>query len=98
MIVEIYSYENRIRSVDKKEYTSLDAWEKDLFVLKLSGTHVGYKRYDEMDMLQFDALTLTQKNNLDCISEFDKDAWISQQNSVIKMIHSRMPAHKRRLI
>ena len=79
MIVEIYSYESGIRCIDKKEYPSLEAWERDLFLLKLSGTHVGYRRYDEINMAQFDALSDNDKALLwtNCINEFDKEAFIN---------------------
>ena len=50
LVVEIYSYESGIRCIDKKEYPSDDAWEKDLFLLKLSGTHVGYRLYDNINI------------------------------------------------
>tara|TARA_R100000951_G_C2594201_1_gene166065 strand:- start:104 stop:349 length:246 start_codon:yes stop_codon:yes gene_type:complete len=76
MVVEIYSYESGIRCIDKKEYSSIDEWEQDLFILKLSGI-VGYRRYDEIDMAQFNELTLTQRNNLPCKAEFDKEAYIN---------------------
>ena len=78
MVVEIYSYESGIRCIDKKEYSSLDAWEKDLFLLKLGDTHVGYRRYDEISMDNFNELTLTQRNNLPCKAEFDKKAYIGE--------------------
>jgi hypothetical protein len=76
MIVEIYSYESGIRCIDKKEYSSDDAWEKDLFLLKLSGTHVGYRLYDNINMAQFDALSETQRNNLKNIAVFDREAYV----------------------
>ena len=80
MIVEIYSYESGIRCIDKKEYSSIDEWEKDLFILKISGTHVGYRRYDEINMAQFNELSETEKNNLPCKAEFDKEAYISKNS------------------
>lgn len=79
LTVEIYSYESGIRCIDKAEYPSLEAWEKDLFLLKLRGTHVGYRRYDEISMAQFDELTETQRNNIPCKAEFDKEAYIGEK-------------------
>ena len=76
MVVEIYSYESGIRCIDKKEYSSIDEWEKDLFLLKFRGI-VGYRRYDEMDMEHFNKLTETQRNNIPCKAEFDKEAYIN---------------------
>ena len=76
MVVEIYSYESGIRCIDKKEYTSLEAWEKDKLLLKLSGTWVGEKIY-EISMDNFNELSLTQRNNLPCKAEFDKEAYIN---------------------
>ena len=78
LTVEIYSYESGIRCIDKAEYSSVDEWEKDLFLLKLRGTHVGYRRYDEISMAQFDELTETQRNNIPCKAEFDKEAYINK--------------------
>lgn len=76
MVVEIYSYESGIRCIDKKEYTSLEAWEKDKLLLKLSGTWVGEKIY-EISMDNFNELSLTQRNNLPCKTDFDKEAYIN---------------------
>ena len=60
MVVEIYSWESGIRCIDKKEYPSLEAWEKDKLLLKLSGTWVGEKIY-EISMDNFNELTNTKK-------------------------------------
>ena len=78
MVVEIFSFHDGIRVVDKVEYPNLEAWEKDLFLLKFRGTHVGYKRYDEISMAQFNELTETARNNLPCKAEFDKEAYINK--------------------
>lgn len=75
MIVEIYSYESGIRCIDKKEYPSLEAWEKDKLLLKLSGTWVGEKIY-EISMDNFNELTETQRNNLPCKADFDRKAFL----------------------
>jgi hypothetical protein len=85
MVVEIFSFHDGIRVIDKAEYSSIDEWEKDLFILKLRGTHVGYRRYDNINMAQFNELTQTQKNNTGkeyhiylSKSEFDKEAYINK--------------------
>ena len=75
LVVEIYSYESGIRCIDKKEYTSLEAWEKDKLLLKLSGKWVGEKIY-EISMAQFNELTDTQRNNLPSKADFDKDSFV----------------------
>ena len=77
IVVEIYSYESGIRCIDKKEYSSIDEWEKDLFILKIRGI-VGYKRYDEISMEHFNELTETARNNYPCKAEFDKEAYINK--------------------
>jgi hypothetical protein len=77
IVVEIYSYESGIRCIDKKEYSSIDEWEKDLFILKIRGI-VGYRRYDEISMAQFNELTEIQRNNYPCKAEFDKQAYINK--------------------
>ena len=78
LTVEIYSYESGIRCIDKKEYPSLEAWEQDLFILKLRGL-VGYRRYDKISMDSFNELTEIQRNNLPCKAEFDKEAYINKK-------------------
>ena len=78
MVVEIYSYESGIRCIDKKEYSSIDEWEKDKLLLKLSGTWVGEKIY-EISMDNFNELTETARNNYPCKAEFDKEAYISKK-------------------
>ena len=82
MVVEIYSYESGIRCIDKVEYPNLEAWEKDLFILKLRGTHVGYRRYDEISMDSFNELTEIQRNNYPCKAEFDKEAYINKGEKI----------------
>lgn len=81
MVVEIYSYESGIRCIDKVEYSSIDEWEKDKLLLKLSGTWVGEKIY-EINMAQFNELTLTQRNNYPCKAEFDKEAYINKGEKI----------------
>ena len=78
IVVEIYSWQSGIRCIDKKEYSSMDEWEQDLFILKLSGTHVGYRRYDKISMDSFNELTEIQRNNYPCKAEFDKEAYINK--------------------
>ena len=81
MVVEIYSYESGIRCIDKVEYPNLEAWEKDLFILKLRGI-VGYKRYDKISMDSFNELTEIQRNNYPCKAEFDKEAYINKGEKI----------------
>jgi len=73
--VEIYSYNSGIRIIDKFEYPDQQALDKDLVLRKLAGTLVGYRQYD-ISLAEFDKLTLTQRNNLDCKAIFDKQAYI----------------------
>ncbi len=73
--VEIYSYNSGIRIIDKFEYENQHALDKDLVVRRLSGTWVGHKIYD-ISMAEFNRLTPTQRNNLDCKAVFDKEAYI----------------------
>jgi len=73
--VEIYSYNSGIRIIDKFEYPDQQALDKDLMLRKLAGTWVGHKIYN-MSLAEFDRLTLTQRNNLDCKAIFDKQAYI----------------------
>jgi hypothetical protein len=77
MVVEIFSWHDGIRVIDKAEYSSIDEWEKDKLLLKLSGTWVGEKIY-EIDMAQFNELTEIQRNNYPCKAEFDKQAYINK--------------------
>jgi hypothetical protein len=77
MVVEIYSFHSGIRVIDKKEYSSIDEWEKDKLLLKLSGTWVGEKIY-EIDMGKFNELTETQRNNLPFKEDFDRNAFINK--------------------
>ena len=73
--VEIYSYNSGIRIIDKFEYKNQTALDKDLVLRKLAGTLVGYRQYD-ISLAEFNKLTLTQRNNLDCKAIFDKEAYI----------------------
>jgi hypothetical protein len=75
LVVEIFSFHSGIRVIDKVEYPSLEAWEKDKLLLKLSGTWVGEKIY-EISMDNFNELTETQRNNLPCKADFDKEAFL----------------------
>jgi hypothetical protein len=73
--VEIYSFNSGFRLIDKFEYKNQTALDKDLVLRKLAGTWVGHKIYN-MSLAEFDRLTLTQRNNLDCKAIFDKEAYI----------------------
>ena len=77
MVVEIYSYESGIRCIDKMEYSDYSAWEKDWMILKFRDVWVGHKIYD-ISMKEFDTLSTTQRNNLDCKAVFDKEAYIQK--------------------
>lgn len=73
--VEIYSFNSGFRLIDKFEYKNQTALDKDLVLRKLAGTWVGHKIYN-MSLAEFDKLTPTQRNNLDCKAIFDKQAYI----------------------
>lgn len=73
--VEIFSYNSGIRIIDKFEYPNQTELDKDLLVRRLAGTWVGHKIYS-MPMSQFNKLSETQRNNLDCKAVFDKAAYI----------------------
>jgi len=73
--VEIYSYNGGFRVIDKFEYPDQQALDKDLMLRKLTGTWVGHKVYN-MPISQFNRLSETQRNNLDCKAIFDKQAYI----------------------
>jgi hypothetical protein len=75
MVVEIYSFNSGFRLIDKFEYENQQALDKDLMLRKLTGTWVGHKIYN-MSLAEFDKLTPTQRNNLDCKAIFDKQAYI----------------------
>ena len=73
--VEIYSFNSGFRLIDKFEYKNQTALDKDLVLRKLAGTWVGHKIYN-MSLAEFDRLTPTQRNNLNCKAIFDKEAYI----------------------
>ena len=77
MVIEIYSYESGIRCIDKMEYSDYCQWEKDWMILKFRDVWVGHKEYN-ISMAEFDTLTETQRNNLDCKAVFDKEAYIQK--------------------
>ena len=73
--VEIYSYNGGFRVIDKFEYPNQTELDKDLVLRRLAGTWVGHKISD-ISMAEFNRLTPTQRNNLDCKAVFDKAAYI----------------------
>jgi hypothetical protein len=73
--VEIYSFNSGFRVIDKFEYENQTALDKDLVLRKLAGTWVGHKVYN-MPISEFNRLSETQRNNLDCKAVFDKAAYI----------------------
>ena len=74
--VEIYSYNGGFRVIDKFEYENQTLIRQRFgMVRKLAGTWVGHKIYD-ISMAEFNRLTPTQRNNLDCKAVFDKAAYI----------------------
>lgn len=76
--VEVYSYESGIRCIDKIQYPSIDAWERDHMLKKLAGTWVGHKIY-KMPIADFNKLSETERNNSDCVAKFDKDAFLGHK-------------------
>ena len=78
MVIEVYSFQEGFRFVDKMEYSDYLQWEKDLMILKLEGRFVGYKQYD-LSMTEFMKLDETQRNNYPCKAVFDKEAYIEQR-------------------
>ena len=78
MVIEVYSWINKQRIKEIMEYHDQLQFEKDLMLRKLSGTLVGYKIYDNMDMEHFNELSETKRNNWSPTrSDFDKDAFIN---------------------
>ena len=80
IVVEIYTFVDGIREIDLVEYNSVEGWAKDQFIMKMAGSWVGHKIYN-MSAADFNALSLLERNNLDCIAEFDKDSYIKQLNT-----------------
>lgn len=81
MVVEMYSFEDGFRFIDKYEFSDQVSLEQALFLRRLSGKLVGYKIY-EISMADFNELSLTQRNNLPCKAEFDKEAYIGANNEI----------------
>ena len=77
IVVEIYTFVEGQREIDLVEYNSVEGWNKDQFIMKMAGSWVGHKIYN-MSAADFNALSLLERNNLDCIAEFDKDSYIEQ--------------------
>jgi hypothetical protein len=78
MVIEVYSFLEGFRFVDKMEYSDYLQWEKDLMILKLEGRFVGYKQYD-ISMADFNKLSEIQRNNMPCKAVFDREAYVSQR-------------------
>ena len=77
IVIEEWSWINGIRVTDKKEYNSVEDWERDLFINTLKGTHVGYKIY-ECTMAEFDSMNTVQRGLLMVKQKFDKEAYIGE--------------------
>jgi len=76
MVIEEFSWHpgTQIRITDKKEYNCITAWEKDLMLHTIAGTHVGYKQYN-CSMKEFDAMSQLQKSQSVAKQKFDKAAY-----------------------
>ncbi len=77
LVCEIFSYESGIRCTDKKQYSSMEEFEKELLLLKLSGKWVGHKIYDKMDMEYFNGLSQVARDTLKWTGSFDKESFIN---------------------
>jgi len=75
MVVEIFSFNSGFRVIDKFEFEDQDSLDKDLLLRKLCGTWVGHKIYN-LSMAEFNQLSPSERNNLDCKAVFDKAAYI----------------------
>ena len=80
MILEIYSFENKLRIVDRYEYKTQVDVDKKLMLCKLAGSLVGYKIY-YLSMAKFMSLTTAERNNLPYVGEFDKAAYINKRSN-----------------
>lgn len=78
MVIEMYSFEDGFRFVDKYEFSDQKTLEQALFLRRLSGKLVGYKIY-EISMANFNELSLTERNKLPNVQWFDKGAYINEQ-------------------
>jgi len=76
--VEIYTYEDGMRYVDQAEYKDYLEWEKDWYILKFRGLWVGHRIF-EMPLDEFNKLSLTQRNNTNCQTEFDRESFLRRK-------------------
>ena len=75
--VEVYTHEDGLRYVDQAEYKDYLEWEKDWYILKFRDVWVGHKVY-EMPIKEFNKLSQTQKNNINCKAVFDKESYLNK--------------------
>ena len=78
MVIEMYSFEDGFRFIDKYEFNDQASLNKELFLRRLSGKLTGYKIY-EISMTEFNKLSLIQRNKLPNVQWFDKGAYINEQ-------------------
>ena len=74
--VEIYTFKDNVRYVERREYRRYIQWMYDEMILKLQGDYVGYKLWN------CDLKTWKTLNSVECAKQvaqqkFDKGAYIN---------------------
>jgi len=74
--VEIYTFKDNVRYVERREYRRMIQWMYDEMILKLQGDYVGYKLWN------CDLKTWKTYNAIECANnvaqqKFDKGAYIN---------------------
>jgi hypothetical protein len=77
MLIEIYTFKDRVRYVETKQYNKICDWEKDYLILKMTDQWAGHKIYN-CTKQKFDAMTPVERANAVVAQKFDKSAYINK--------------------
>ena len=76
MVIQIYKYINNQRQTATAEYNSYKEYERDYFMLRMAGTWVGHRIFDDISLDEFLKLSDTEINQLYVTADFDRDSYV----------------------
>ena len=76
MVIQIYKYIDNQRSTAIVEYDSYEAYERDYFLMRMAGTWVGHRIFDDISLDEFEKLSDIEISRLYVTAYFDRDSYV----------------------
>lgn len=76
MVIQIYKYIDNQRQTTTVEYDNYAAYERDYFVMRMAGTWVGHRIFEDISLDEFSKLSEIEINRLYVRAYFDRDSYV----------------------